>query len=98
MTPRVPPERVPTLTEVVELFEVDHEPAAAEADAECADRLLAQLQRRIEATLHDRLDEALAPVLARLAATAAREARPALVEALRELTLEAIAEEARGRR
>ena len=58
-------------------------------------RVLAELEPRVEGLLEDRLREALAPALARIADGLIREVRAELAIALRDLALEAVAQAAR---
>ena len=58
-------------------------------------RVLAELEPRVEGLLEDRLREALAPALARVADGLSREVRAELAIALRDLALEAVAQAAR---
>ena len=58
-------------------------------------RVLAELEPRVEGLLEDRLREALAPALARVADGLIREVRAELAIALRDLALEAVAQAAR---
>lgn len=102
-----PPQRVPTLTEVVE-FDLPpsarpvpvNGPAAAaattpavDADAALQARVLAHLQRQIEAGFESRLREALAPALARAADALIRDLRDELALALQAQVARAVAHE-----
>jgi hypothetical protein len=110
--PPKPPQRVPTLTEVIK--DLPAQPAAPEPsspprDAEVApDALLAEvwlqesriaarvierLQPRIDVLFEHRLREALAPMVARVYAAVADEARKELAHRLREAVEQAINEE-----
>lgn len=88
-------DRVPTLTEVVELADVVARPlqqvatpvgAADELSAE----VLFELEQRIDSLFESRLREALAPALARAADGLIREARLELSGALRDLVEDAV--------
>jgi hypothetical protein len=110
-TPK-PPQRVPTLTEVIK--DLPAEPAAAPAEptapprAVAPDALLAEvwlqesriaakvierLQPRIDVLFEHRLREALAPMVARVCAAVADEARKELAHRLREAVEQAVNEE-----
>lgn len=111
--PPKPPQRVPTLTEVI--IDLPKEPAttaeplAPQPDAAVApDALLAEvwlqesriaarvierLQPRIDVLFEHRLREALAPLVARISAAVADEARKELAHRLREAVEQAINEE-----
>jgi len=108
-----PPQRVPTLTEVIR--DLPKEPAATAApaapprDAEIvpeallaevwlqesriAAKVIERLQPRIDVLFEHRLREALAPLVARIAAAVADEARKELAHRLREAVEQAINEE-----
>lgn len=95
-------DRVPTLTEVVDLLHaqtpsraVDPERAAAPVAgaalaAELSAEVLFEMEQRIDSHLESRLREALAPALARAADGMIREARQELAGALRELVEDAV--------
>ncbi len=96
-------DRVPTLTEVVDLLQaqtpsraVDPEQAApppvagAVVAAELSAEVLFELEQRIDSHFEARLREALAPALARAADGLIREARQELGGALRELVEDAV--------
>jgi hypothetical protein len=112
-TPK-PPQRVPTLTEVIKGLPAEPaaapvEPAAPPRDAAVApDALLAEvwlqesriaakvierLQPRIDVLFEHRLREALAPMVARVCAAVADEARKELAHRLREAVERAVNEE-----
>ena len=112
--PPKPPQRVPTLTEVIKDLPAEPaaapaEPAAPPRDAEVApDALLAEvwlqesriaakvierLQPRIDVLFEHRLREALAPMVARVCAAVADEARKELAHRLREAVEQAVNEE-----
>ena len=109
MNDELPPhgaDRMPTLTEVVELDEplpgsteaagdVHSEPALPAASAgfdaqALVNEVLAELQPRIDMLFESRLREALAPALARAAEGLIREARGELGSALHELVDDAV--------
>ena len=79
-------DRLPTLTEVVDMAR----PAERDA-AHLVDEVLAELAPRIDLLLESRLREALAPALARAADVLIRDARQPLNQTLRELVEEAVA-------
>lgn len=98
-------DRLPTLTEVVELgsplqqpTRAPDAPAAAHlADAtaigdsdELIARVIAELVPRVDAALEARLRDALAPALARAADGLIRDARKEMAAALRDLVAEAV--------
>jgi len=111
--PPKPPQRVPTLTEVISDLPKEPaataEPSAPQRDAEIApEALLAEvwlqesriaakvierLQPRIDVLFEHRLREALAPMVARISAAVADEARKELAHRLREAVEQAINEE-----
>ncbi len=96
-------ERLPTLTEVVELVHAtavsdsgpDTEvPAIASAEVQAALRLSAEvlfeLEQRVDTVFEARLREALAPALARAADALIRDARQELAGALRVMVEDAV--------
>ncbi len=104
-----PPERLPKLTEVVDVAKAD---AAAQAQSVAArlaaarasqspppseddltQRILADVQRQVEVMLETRMREALAPALARLTDALVREARAELASTLRDVVARAVAQE-----
>ena len=105
-----PPQRVPTLTEVVE-FAAPTAPApgnpaptlgAATAaveplpvltEAEWTGRVMAQLQRQLDASFEARLRDALAPLLARSAEALIRDTRAELTATLHAMVSRAVAQE-----
>jgi hypothetical protein len=111
--PPKPPQRVPTLTEVIIDLPAEPaaapEPAAPPRDAEIAPeallaevwlqesriaaRVIERLQPRIDVLFEHRLREALAPMVARITAAVADEARKELAHRLREAVEQAINEE-----
>ena len=97
-------DRLPTLTEVLELGRdaaVASGPSVPAPAVPVLDeawivrRVLAELEPRVEGLLVDRLRVALAPALARVADGLIREVRAELAIALRDLALEAVAQAAR---
>jgi hypothetical protein len=111
--PPKPPQRVPTLTEVIADLpaqpDATPEPQAPPRDAEIAPesllaevwlqesriaaRVIERLQPRIDVLFEHRLREALAPMVARVCAAVADEARKELAHRLREAVEQAINEE-----
>lgn len=104
-----PPERLPKLTEVIDVARAD---AAAQAQTvaarlaaarasqappptedELTQRILADVQRQVEVMLETRMREALAPALARLTDALVREARAELASTLRDVVARAVAQE-----
>ncbi len=71
--------------------------AAAHADVQLTQRVLADLQRQVELMLEVRLREALAPILARASDALVRDARKELTAAMRDIVSRSIAREL-GRR
>ena len=105
MTPeRQSLQRVPTLTEVLQLA-----PPAAPApppealasapvapgfdEAEATQRVLEEVQRRVDLMLEYRLRETLVPVLARMSDALVRELRDELASTLRDVVARAVAQE-----
>lgn len=108
-----PPQRVPTLTEVIRDLPKEPaataEPSAPPRDAEIvpeallaevwlqesriAAKVIERLQPRIDVLFEHRLREALAPLVARIAAAVADEARKEVAHRLREAVEQAINEE-----
>jgi hypothetical protein len=111
--PPKPPQRVPTLTEVIRDLPAEPtaapQPAAPARDAvvapeallaevwlqesRIAARVIERLQPRIDVLFEHRLREALAPMVARVYAAVADEARKELAHRLREAVEQAINEE-----
>jgi hypothetical protein len=104
-----PPERLPKLTEVIDVAKSD---AAAQAQSVAArlaaarasqtppaseddltQRILADVQRQVDVMLETRMREALAPALARLTDALVREARTELASTLRDVVARAVAQE-----
>jgi hypothetical protein len=104
-----PPERLPKLTEIIEVAKGD---AGAQAQAVAArlaaaraaqsappseddlnQRILAEVQRQVDVMLETRMREALAPALARLTDALVREARAELASTLRDVVARAVAQE-----
>jgi hypothetical protein len=108
-----PPQRVPTLTEVIRDLPKEPaataEPSAPPRDAEIvpeallaevwlqesriAAKVIERLQPRIDVLFEHRLRDALAPLVARISAAVADEARKELAHRLREAVEQAINEE-----
>ena len=111
--PPKPPQRVPTLTEVIADLPAQPpaapEPQAPPRDAEIvpeallaevwlqesriAARVIERLQPRIDVLFEHRLREALAPMVARVCAAVADDARKELAHRLREAVTQAVNEE-----
>lgn len=107
--PRVaPPQRVPTLTEVVQLAPPRPVETLSESgpsapvprpglpsfdEAAVTRRVLEEVQRQIDLMLEYRLREALGPLLARLSDALIREARDELASTLRDVVARAVAQE-----
>ena len=91
----VPPSRVPTLTEVVEVSSgKDRSPAPLTLGADViTQRVMADVQRQIDAMLEVRLKEALVPVVARLTDALARDARAELTKVMKDVVSRAVAKE-----
>lgn len=89
---------VPTLTEVVGEGEgpADAVPAAADPSPSQQQafevRVIAEVERRIDAALEARLRDSLAPVMARASDALIREMRSELEGTLREVVADAVAE------
>jgi hypothetical protein len=103
-----PPQRVPTLTEVVQLAPPrpvqtlsDEAPADAPApayatpfdEAAVTRRVLEDVQRQLDLMLEYRLRDVLGPMLARMSDTLIREARDELASTLRDVVARAVAQE-----
>jgi hypothetical protein len=93
-----PPQRVPTLTEVVQAAPAPAlEPVPsidpAPDDAALAQRVLLDVQRQIDLMLEYRLREALGPLLARLSESLIVQARDELASTLRDVVARAVAQE-----
>ena len=97
-----PPLRVPTLTEVVEFEPLPSVPAApASAPAvpepfdasELQSRILANVQRQLDASVESRLREAIAPALARCADVLIRDLQGELASTLQGLVARAVEQE-----
>lgn len=87
-----PPGKLPTLTEVVAPGGTAPK-AAVPGEQELAARVLARVQRQVDAMLEQRLREALAPSIARFTDALLREARTQLASSLREVVAQAVAQE-----
>jgi hypothetical protein len=109
-----PPQRVPTLTEVIRDLPKEPAPATPEPPAPPRDaqivpeallaevwlqesriaaKVIERLQPRIDVLFEHRLREALAPLVARISAAVADEARKELAHRLREAVEQAVNEE-----
>ncbi|MGK2900681.1 MAG: hypothetical protein ACSLE9_18685 [Burkholderiaceae bacterium] len=107
--PSVPPDRVPTLTEVVawptaaapppgeapgeSASPVGPAPAAGLDEEQLTQRVLIDLQRQMDLMLDYRLREVLTPLLARAADGIVREARSELASTLRDVVERAVSQE-----
>ena len=72
--------------------------AASPAQDELTERVLAEVQRRVEQVLEDRLLQVLTPALLKLGESWATEARNELAATLREIVADAVADEMARRR
>jgi hypothetical protein len=99
-----PPERLPRLTEVVdvkgEAQSVAERLAAARAaqapqmpEDQLVQRVLADVHRQLDMVFETRLREAITPALARLTDALVREARAELASTLRDVVARAVAQE-----
>ncbi|MEO6407553.1 MAG: hypothetical protein ABIO45_02210 [Burkholderiaceae bacterium] len=97
-----PPLRVPTLTEVVEFDPLPNAPAAPESvpakpdSSDAGDlnaRILALVQRQLDASCESRLREAIAPALARCADALIRDLQSELASTLQGLVARAVEQE-----
>ncbi len=105
----MPPDRVPTLTEVVVWPQVgaastaglsaeadlasSGSPASRSADEQLIQSVLVEVQRQVDLMLEYRLREALTPLLTRAADNLVREARAELASSLRDAVARAVAQE-----
>jgi hypothetical protein len=101
----IPPDRVPKLTEVVEVSATQAQSIAARLAAQRAakeiepseddlvQRVLLDVQRQIDLMLETRLRETLAPALARLTDALIRETRNELASTLRDVVVRAVSQE-----
>ena len=91
----VPPLRVPTLTEVVEFETAPSSPAATEPSdsGDLHARILAQVQRQLDASFESRLREAIAPALARCADGLIRDLQDEIASTLHGLVARAVEHE-----
>jgi hypothetical protein len=85
-------DRLPTLTEVLELGRDGAAATPAPAGTDLVAQVLAALEPRVGALLETRLREALAPALARAADGLIRDVRAELAPTLRSLVEEAVAQ------
>ena len=106
-TRALPPQRVPTLTEVVQLAtpkpvqalsdvlpaDAPRPPPVLFDEATLTQRVLEDVQRHIDLMLEYRLRDALGGVLARMSETLIREARDELASTLRDVVARAVAQE-----
>lgn len=97
------PQRVPTLTEVVQPLRTAAPPAkppgvppptALLSEQELARRVMTGLQRQVDLMLEVRMREALSPLLARLTDSLVREMRAELTSTLQDVVAKAVAQEA----
>jgi len=96
MTPATPPPgKLPTLTEVIGPTAPAPKPVSPPqlGEQELVQRVLANVQRQVDAMLEQRMREALAPALARLTDALLREARTELASGLRDIVARAVAQE-----
>lgn len=99
------PDRVPTLTDVLQAAGHGHDSPTPEApvapvvdESALAAELLEQIRQRIDLMFQARLREAIAPALARAVDGLLRELGPELAQALRETAERAVAQELASRR
>jgi hypothetical protein len=85
-------DRLPTLTEVLELGRDNAAAAPAPAATDLVGQVLAALEPRLGVLLEARLREALAPALARAADGLIRDVRAELAPTLRDLVEESVAQ------
>jgi alkylhydroperoxidase family enzyme len=85
------PQRLPTLTEVVDVNAPAPRPLPSED--ELRKQILADVQRQVEQMLEVRLREALTPALTRLTDALVRDARGELASSLRDMVARAVAQE-----
>ncbi len=100
-----PPDRVPKLTEVVDVSSTEGFSVAARLAAnraamapevsedELVARVLTDVQKQIDLMLESRLREMLAPALTRLTDALVRESRAELASTLRDVVARAVAQE-----
>jgi hypothetical protein len=101
----IPPDRVPKLTEVVDVSATQAQSIAARlaaqraskepdlAEEDLVQRVLLDVQRQIDLMLETRLRETLAPALARLTDALIRETRNELASTLRDVVVRAVSQE-----
>jgi hypothetical protein len=88
------PQRLPTLTEVVEVKPpMADAPSPALGEDELRKLILADIQRQVDLMLEVRLREALTPALTRLTDALVRETRGELASSLRDIVARAVAQE-----
>ncbi len=100
----LPPQRVPTVTEVVQATRslpparpVSALPAGASSlspDQELTQRVLAGLQRQVDMVVEVRLREAISPLLVRMTDALVRELRAELTSTLQDVVAKAVTQEA----
>ena len=104
-----PPERLPMLTEVVDVAKADAAggvqtvaarlaaaraaQAPAASEDELVQRVLHDVQRQLDLMVETRMREALGPILARLTDALVRETRAELASTLRQVVSRAVAQE-----
>lgn len=101
--PALPPQHLPVLTEVLDMptqpllrqpLRWQPPPAAAGSEeVRLVNRVLAEVQQRVDNMLEYRLREALAPLLARYADELVAQARDELARTLRDVVARAVAQE-----
>ena len=101
-----PPERLPKLTEVVDVARTETAASVAErlaaaraaqttppSEDQLVQRVLADVQRQVDLMLETRMREAIAPALTRLTDALVRETRAELASTLRDVVARAVAQE-----
>lgn len=104
-----PPDRLPKLTEVVDVARTDAAASAASmaerlaaaraaqmpppSEDQLVQRVLADVQRQVDLMLETRMREAIAPALTRLTDALLREIRAELASTLRDVVARAVAQE-----
>ncbi len=85
--------RLPLLTDEIGPAGKASTPAAPQSDSELTRRILADVLKRIEPTLEDRIQKALVPALTRVGQALLIQLRAELAASLRDVIARAVAEE-----